>query len=214
MIWILREYVKKRLTIKVEEVVMLVKVRSGLCSRSSSYVIIQRLPLALLSLPPTFINVQWHTARGTGSVLLQPRAQTGTEHKPLTVRLTFKYYNTKVLTIAGYCSLMEKMSTGQLACCSHWIPADGTIIVISQQLIRRCHSKPAQGEAFMSTHKVCFLSACSLLIHNTLKHIIHMKPMFTTLRIFALWKLIIFMTIKYLNMTWRVSLISYNNVTK
>lgn len=152
MVWILREYVKKLLTIKVEEVVMLVDVRSGLCSWSSSYVIIQRLPLALLSLPPAFINVQWHTACGTGSVLLQPRAQTGTGHKQLMVRLTFKYYYARVLTIAGYCSLMEEMATGQLACCSHWIPADGTIIVISHQLIRRCHSKPAHKESCSCQH--------------------------------------------------------------
>lgn len=69
---------KERLTIKVEEVIVLVDVWPGLCSCPSRHVLIQRLPLALLSLSHAFTDVQRHTARGTGRVLLQPGAQTRT----------------------------------------------------------------------------------------------------------------------------------------
>lgn len=68
------------LTVKVEEVVLLVDVWPGVGPGPGGQIIIQQLPASLLPLAPALADVQRQAARRTGSVLLQPGAQTGTRH--------------------------------------------------------------------------------------------------------------------------------------
>lgn len=57
-------------------------------------------------------------------------------------------------TLATTSLLVEEMATGQFACCQHGIPTDGTIIIISCQLLCSSNSKPTQSSKYTAQENV------------------------------------------------------------
>lgn len=76
---------RAQLTVKVEEVIVLVQAWSAFCCCHRDQVLIQVLPLVILPHVMAVSNIKRHSAGGTRCVLFQPGPQAGADRKTATL---------------------------------------------------------------------------------------------------------------------------------